>query len=87
MSDQREFRRALIDRDHGCVFCHVGYRADEHAPLPDYDYHFRKGKAFSCCEYHAYFLRTIWPSLLPKRREMEKLLDEYLRDKEDPRLM
>ena len=77
-------RELLIERDHGCVFCYVGYRAEEHIPLTVYDYHLHKGKAYSCCEYHAQFLESVWPGFMLRKKEMKDILDEYLKDKEDP---
>lgn len=80
----KSMRQFLIERDHGCVFCHMGYRKEEHIPIPYYDVHMFKGKHYSCCEYHGRFITSYWPTLIPKRKEMELLLDEYLKDKEDP---
>ena len=80
-----KIRRALIERDHGCVFCYLGYRKEEHIPIAEYDYHMRRGKMYSCCEYHAQFLRSAWPGFLIRRKEMNAILDEYLKDKEDPK--
>ena len=77
----------VIKRDHGCVFCYLEYRPEEHIPIPDYDFHLYRGKAFACCAYHAMFLNRANPVYLPKRKEMLNILDEYLADKDDPKMI
>lgn len=78
-------REQCYIRDHGCVFCTLGYRSEEHVPIDDFDLHFHKGKAYSMCAYHAQFLNPNNAHYYDARRgEMEIILDDYLRNKEDP---
>ena len=85
MKIKPSIRREILTRDGGCVFCSMGYRAGEYVPLRDRDVYTYKGKSFAMSKYHAQFLA---PSNLTyygsRRREMRKILDCYLADKEDP---
>ena len=78
-------REQCFIRDQGCVFCSLGYRKEAHIPIADCDLHFYHGKAYSMCEYHAQFMDPSSEQYyVVQRSEMERILDEYLRKKEDP---
>lgn len=79
---QQKFRAKVIERDHGCVWCHLGYRPWEHIPIPEFDWHLYHGKAYASCEFHAMEFGNILNVV--KRREMAKLLTDYLTNKHDP---
>lgn len=86
LEKMNEAGRRVIFRDHGCVFCHMNYRPEDHIPLPDYDWHFfsktrADRKMFAACDYHAYVLSH---GDKKQREEMRQILEDYLKDKEDP---
>ena len=84
----KHMREECLERDHGCVFCYLKYRAEDHIPLQDYDLHFYHGKAYAMCEYHAHFMNPANASYYAAQRaEMERILDEYLNDKADPEVV
>ena len=74
---------ALKQRDGLCVFCdRIHYRPEEHVPLnAGRPLAVRPYKHIMICEYHYHELYdwTIRAGQLAKRREMRRLLQEYLK--------
>lgn len=76
------FRKAVIRRDDGCVWCKLHYRDEEHVPIQIYDAYIFRGKRYAACDFHAAEFRNVLN--VPKRVEMQRILSRYLMSAPDP---
>lgn len=78
---ERLFRRAVIERDDGCVWCKLHYRDEEHVPIKLYDDYVFRGKRYAACEFHAKEFANVLN--VPKHIEMTRVLSRYLAKAKD----
>lgn len=76
------FRKAVLRRDDGCVWCKLHYRDEEHVKIPAFDAYVFRGKRYAACEFHAAEFRNILN--VPKRIEMQRILSRYLMSAPNP---
>ena len=86
----------VINRDHGCVFCQLGYRPERHVPCTEYDVHFygQDFQPYASCAYHQMIYASLKnrkaagalrdPQDIKELEEMESLLSKYLKRHPEP---